>query len=829
MKRFIVIILISIYTGLHKLHAVAHGTNINTNRKSATAFIDPCLERYHCDDGINASNQTKECACDDLCHAYGDCCANKANNVNVAQPDILHLRLIHFGYCKEMDGYSETVYVLNSCPLDYASDDIRKACEEVADDNDILLQVPVSESRFGIVFSNLYCAMCHGWSRNQVTFWSATMACEIPDKGPPPEDGRLPDKPQVDRDSLSKLPANEIITQTICKLRFSPAEHMAKPRRCQMVVSTCGATWDNKVMEQNCRFGYTAYAWPFSEIPTSGLPYKNKYCAECNAISTTCQKVTGQGGPRPGEVVGMESISILLDFNKGQSAVGENDKSEIKTCAPSHVYDFIKEECRLLLCGPGFILQHDQCVKSADSSDQVETDLGFNETDISNCTKMQVREGKYMSLPDGSVFINASDIIFLQGEYRVQGSWIEFCTHTFDMRHKYGQIAVCAKIEVEEDNFVLLPDNSVYVNKTDAIFHIGEYVLVNNSVLVCAYNLSQDYTYDESRMLTASDVVQGVVSFVGQIISITALCLLLFIYSTNKPLRTVPGKCLMCLALSLSLAQFLFIMGGFSREAHGFCKAVAILTHFCFLASFFWMNVMAFDVWRTFNSQFSYSSGSDRHKKFTLYIIYATMFPAILVIISIIFDHIDSTNVPKPCYGKGLCWINNGNALFYMFALPVFILLGFNAVFFVLAVYSIYKAVKGTAILRQKKSGAKGKRLVLYIKLSSIMGLTWIFGFVAAFTGSTILWYLFVIFNALQGLFICIAFIGNRKVARMVSGYSERLSSAMSNLTQSTRLSSRSSRFSVEDATYKARKSAITSSGVYRSTAETPLNSGDND
>lgn len=53
---------------------------------------------------------------------------------------------------------------------------------------------------------------------------------------------------------------------------------------------------------------------------------------------------------------------------------------------------------------------------------------------------------------------------------------------------------------------------------------------------------------------------------------------------------------------------------------------------------------------------------------------------------------------------------------------------------------------------------AVSKDYRLYWRLSTIMGLTWLTGVVASFVDNDILWYLFVILNTLQGLFIFIAF-----------------------------------------------------------------------
>jgi len=49
-------------------------------------------------------------------------------------------------------------------------------------------------------------------------------------------------------------------------------------------------------------------------------------------------------------------------------------------------------------------------------------------------------------------------------------------------------------------------------------------------------------------------------------------------------------------------------------------------------------------------------------------------------------------------------------------------------------------------------------RFVLYIKLATIMGSTWIIGFIAAYAENSIMWLLFIVFNSLQGLYVLLAF-----------------------------------------------------------------------
>ena len=59
-------------------------------------------------------------------------------------------------------------------------------------------------------------------------------------------------------------------------------------------------------------------------------------------------------------------------------------------------------------------------------------------------------------------------------------------------------------------------------------------------------------------------------------------------------------------------------------------------------------------------------------------------------------------------------------------------------------------------------------RFYLYLKLFIIMGLTWIFGFIAAFARVQFLWYLFIAFNGLQGAFIFVMFDVKRKTGYML-------------------------------------------------------------
>lgn len=119
----------------------------------------------------------------------------------------------------------------------------------------------------------------------------------------------------------------------------------------------------------------------------------------------------------------------------------------------------------------------------------------------------------------------------------------------------------------------------------------------------------------------------------------------------------------------------------------------------------------------------------------------------------------------RPGYGKGICWITQKKALILFFALPVAIVMIVNIIMFSLTIWHIRKSDKFAQTATKKSDKI---RLFLYMKLAIIMGLTWLMGFIAAFVDSEVLWYPYVIFNALQGAFIFFAFSCKRKVFLLV-------------------------------------------------------------
>lgn len=386
-------------------------------------------------------------------------------------------------------------------------------------------------------------------------------------------------------------------------------------------------------------------------------------------------------------------------------------------------------------------------------------------------------------------------------------------------------------------DYLSLNNGSIVLNKTGQILRPKEYEHHPNetdAIQICFDESQQDYFFKystEQRYL--SDIC----------LSVSVVCLVfhILVHCAIPKLRNLPGKNLLSLSCALLLAQFLFLAVIDARESvgHALCLSLGALSHWSYLAAFFWMNIMGVDVSRTFvGPQILVRHNSDgrgQRSTYRFYSLYAWGLPTLIVSTGLLVDLAHLSERYGPNYGDHLCWICNKRGLAVFFIVPVASVLVANSILFTLTICSIIRqkkaakfAVQGTETYREAvvthratsqstakldairtslvrkcySTEAKHKqqiRFVLYLKLALIMGLGWISGFVAALTELTVLWYPFIIFNALQGAFIFATFTCKRKIYYMlyqrIMGRPhplDRSSSTMNGRTRTTKMSTTS-------------------------------------
>ncbi|RWS09887.1 lysosomal acid phosphatase-like protein 3 [Dinothrombium tinctorium] len=183
-----------------------------------------------------------------------------------------------------------------------------------------------------------------------------------------------------------------------------------------------------------------------------------------------------------------------------------------------------------------------------------------------------------------------------------------------------------------------------------------------------------------------------------------------------------------------------------TKENYALCVLNGVLMHYFYLSSFFWMNVMSFDVYRLFSRKTNNLKSS---KKFLKYSVYAWITPLIIIAFSLLNEYLFPENDYQPKYGLQSCWISYRRALLLFFAVPLIVLLITNGVFFALTLKILLETKKATSIILKKPDNIRFK---MYLKLALIMGFTWAFAFIASFNGISQLWYPFIVLNGLQGV-----------------------------------------------------------------------------
>lgn len=256
------------------------------------------------------------------------------------------------------------------------------------------------------------------------------------------------------------------------------------------------------------------------------------------------------------------------------------------------------------------------------------------------------------------------------------------------------------------------------------------------------------------------------------------------VYALLPELRNNHGRTLMCYVASLTVGYLLLALMRFSLYEHqsGWCVFTGYTVYFAMLASFFWLNVMAFDIYWTFGG--SRGRTSER-RKFLYYSLYGWGVPLALLAFVLLVDHTDFMHETfRPRFGQQRCLFSEERLIGFVYMyLPMALLIAANVFFFAMTAFRIYRVQQSTATAlsgdsrRHIKYEKEKYRFSLYLRLFVIMGVTWTLEFVTwlleepgqpVSTASRVLFYLADIFNCLTGIFIFILFVWKQRVKELL-------------------------------------------------------------
>lgn len=341
----------------------------------------------------------------------------------------------------------------------------------------------------------------------------------------------------------------------------------------------------------------------------------------------------------------------------------------------------------------------------------------------------------------------------------------------------------CTHTNVEPGCYQMLPNGSVYVPLYRRIFDEANYNIRNGLLFICP-----DF-FDQMEDKYSSSI--RIISVVG--VSISSLCIVLHMvmFSLIERMRNLPGYCLLSLCISLLISYSVFIVQIIASRKQANCKVIGLFMMYSLHASFFWMNVISFDVWHTIRlatSKLRLVTDQSIGVRFSLYSCYAWAMPLLIITVAFIVDSVSESEGYQLTFHNATCWFQHKTALLIYFAVPVFIVVVMNVVFFILSLLMILKSKSDSG---SRDSYGLRSRLYLSLRLGSAMGLMWVFGIVANLTEKQWIDYLHALCTALQGVFIFFSFTFTEKTQKVCRNAIKSMKvSELSVLTQQVNLKS---------------------------------------
>lgn len=250
-------------------------------------------------------------------------------------------------------------------------------------------------------------------------------------------------------------------------------------------------------------------------------------------------------------------------------------------------------------------------------------------------------------------------------------------------------------------------------------------------------------------------------------LSVACLVLTLAAHGLLPELRDLQGRCHMGAVASLAVGLFVLALLQTNTFSHGSgCTTMAFLVYYWLLSAFFWLNVTAFNVWRSVVLEHI------RFRERTLFVCYCAVgwgvpFAVLLLLLAAhLVPEGPDGDIVRPGFGQSKCWFQDDRATWAWFYWPLAVLLGMNVVYFVWTTAHLWRQYGSTATSSCRRKLMR-RRFLLSLKLFLIMGISWIFELIssAADVPGHAAWYLTDTFNAMQGVVILLVLVVMRRRA----------------------------------------------------------------
>lgn len=322
------------------------------------------------------------------------------------------------------------------------------------------------------------------------------------------------------------------------------------------------------------------------------------------------------------------------------------------------------------------------------------------------------------------------------------------------------KLACCLQVMLDKYEFADLI-RTIRLGHSGRTLYAGEFIRVPESrnIRVCYDDYVKRATGRLSDDVNVTPIQpQVTVSVVCTAMSISCLTITIFTYAIFSELRSVPGKNNILLSTHLLIAQCFFQFTFTRTEYPELCIVFGILTHFFWLTAILWMSACTVHMFRTFVTRKTYSSKRILDPQVCIYTLCCYLFAALVVAINVGVSARQSDG-KSIGYGGNICYISSPLMVGLTFALPVGIIIVINLLVFLIVIYKISESTMHFDMQPTERANT-----IIYMKLSTLTGATWIFGYIYIWTGFEPMEFVFIVLNAGQGVFIFLSFVCNKKV-----------------------------------------------------------------
>ena len=676
-----------------------------SSRTSLNTSTVECEEDYYT---CGSTYSHRVCRCDRLCTQFGDCCADSQLAHNTTGPEFACVST-----SVQRTPESDTTYwMIASCPkgeLAREHTGVAELCESQS-----LTSPPVSDNRTGLVYRNKYCAQCHDVPEKEHVTWRSQWSCS-----------------DIIKKAFNEGNATIDIALLLdsCQLLYyvqplSLSRLPLVPRSCDtLVVYTCQpppetdtTTAKYRRLSDLCRSELV----DIRIIKTNKVTlYKNEFCALCSTFGEDLEILCPAEPPRTGlrtltprlrvnnvnlKNVNIATFAIFLDVTGSGKVVIANQNIVVTSTVEQS-------------CGEGqvFDVYSNVCRETLCQPGYI-----YNGTCLllsllsSNCTLIALNGTEYRTISNQIIFWTA-----LQQNVSIQGYNSE------------GNPLVCS-------NFTT--------------------------------NFTTEMNETITRTLYGYPAAFAILTYLGLSVDVVAAAILLLTYAAFAKMRTFYGKLFMNFVLVLLLGDLTFLLGttvyGVSLE-DVVCQVVAILLHYLFLARFVWMSLLSLNLARHFYHALKLRVSEERENwcYLVLYMAAGWLSPLLVLIVTVPLNYAVSGTVG---YGMdGLCWMNQTLAIIVSFIVPLAICILFTTGAFVFVCIILVKLYKSDVNEDLKhKTGSRNCRVL--VAVFCVTGAMWLFAFLALIDSAlSWAWYIFIILNTTQAVFLTLAYICTAKVLRL--------------------------------------------------------------